>query len=59
MIVPLHKRDQGIGSSVLQEFERWVIELHYTACILETGKKQPEAIGLYIKNNYIVIPNDG
>lgn len=31
----------------------------YEKCILETGKKQPEAIGLHQKNGYKIIPNYG
>jgi hypothetical protein len=27
--------------------------------VLETGKRQPEAIELYKKNNYKIIPNFG
>jgi len=30
-----------------------------TSCILETGKKQPEALSLYLKNGYRIIPNFG
>jgi putative acetyltransferase len=59
MYVPQNKRGQGIASVILRELENWSLELNYTSCILETGKKQPEAIGLYIKSNYDVIPNYG
>lgn len=59
MFVPLKKRSKGIASRVLQELERWCRELGYTACVLETGKKQPEAIALYTKNGYHIIPNYG
>ena len=34
-------------------------KLHYKKCILETGKKQPEAIQLYKKNGYNKISNYG
>ena len=43
MFVPLEKRGKGIGSIVLGELENWANELGYQKCILETGKKQPEA----------------
>ena len=33
--------------------------MNYEKCILETGHKQPEAIKLYTKNLYTVIPNYG
>ena len=59
MYVPLEKRAKGIASIVLAELEQWAKELGYMKCILETGYKQPEAIRLYEKNNYIVIPNYG
>ncbi len=59
MFVPLAFRGQGIASLVLQELEKWCRELNYHSCILETGQKQPEAIRLYQKNNYAVIPNFG
>jgi GNAT superfamily N-acetyltransferase len=52
-------RGKGIASKVLTELELWAAELSYKKCILETGKKQPEAIGLYKKNGYRLIPNYG
>jgi putative acetyltransferase len=59
MFVPLHRRGQGIASLVLQELEKWTKELNFKKCILETGEKQPEAIQLYKKNQYAIIPNFG
>jgi GNAT superfamily N-acetyltransferase len=59
MSVPLELRGQGIGLKVLEELELWARELNYSHLILETGKKQPEAIGLYQKSGYTVIPNYG
>jgi putative acetyltransferase len=53
------QRGKGIASQVLRELEIWASELSYTKCILETGKAQPEAIGLYEKNGYQIIPNYG
>lgn len=52
-------RGKGIASRVLNELEIWASELFYEKCILETGKKQPEAIALYKKNGYKLIPNYG
>jgi GNAT superfamily N-acetyltransferase len=43
----------------IYELEKWVKELSYSKCILETGKRQPEAIALYQKNGYHIIPNYG
>ena len=60
MFVSPEKRNKGIASMVLKELETWAKELNYQKCILETGgEKQPEAIRLYNKNNYKVIPNYG
>ncbi|RTQ47873.1 GNAT family N-acetyltransferase [Hymenobacter gummosus] len=59
MFVQPAYRGRGIAGAVLAELERWAAELHYTACVLETGKKQPEAIGLYQKSGYQLIPNYG
>jgi GNAT superfamily N-acetyltransferase len=59
MFVPLKHRGQGIASFILQDLEKWAHELGFEKCILETGQKQPEAIRLYQKNNYVVIPNFG
>ena len=53
------RRGKGIASQVLRELETWASELSYTKCILETGKAQPEAIGLYKKSGYQIIPNYG
>ena len=52
-------RGKGIASLILKELESWAKELGIQKCILETGIKQPEAIRLYQKNNYIHIPNFG
>jgi GNAT superfamily N-acetyltransferase len=59
MFVPLHKRGQGIASALLSALEIWCKELGIKKCILETGKNQPEAIALYKKNQYNIIPNFG
>ncbi len=52
-------RGKGIAKSILSELETWAREMSYKRCILETGKKQPEAIALYTKNGYKVIQNYG
>ena len=52
-------RGKGIATMVLAELEAWAASLHYERCVLETGKRQPEAIKLYQKNGYKVIPNYG
>jgi GNAT superfamily N-acetyltransferase len=52
-------RGKGIASQILKELEDWTRELGYKRCVLETGKKQLEAMQLYPKNGYRVIPNYG
>jgi GNAT superfamily N-acetyltransferase len=59
MFVKDEYRSKGIATKVLIELENWTKELGFSKCILETGLKQPEAIYLYKKNNYKVIPNYG
>ena len=52
-------RGKGLAGMVLKELEKWAAELSFEKCILETGKKQPEAISLYQKSGYRIIPNYG
>ena len=52
-------RGRGVAKSILSELEAWANELNFSECILETGLKQPEAIGLYQKSGYETIPNYG
>ena len=59
MFVKPDFRGRGIAFQILQQLENWAAELGYSCCILETGKKQPEAIALYKKSGYKVIPNYG
>jgi putative acetyltransferase len=59
MFVHPDYRNKGIGTIILNELESWAKELNYSAAILETGKRQPEAIRLYQKASYNIIPNYG
>ncbi len=59
MYVFPEKRGKGIAGEILAKLEEWTNELGYKKCILETGKKQPEAIALYTKHGYKVIPSYG
>lgn len=52
-------RGKGIATALLLELEKWARELGYTACVLETGRNQPEAIALYQKHHYQQIPRFG
>ena len=59
MFVRPEFRNQRIAQKVLQELEAWADEIGMTGCVLETGQKQPEAIRLYQRNGYEIIPNYG
>jgi putative acetyltransferase len=59
MFVSDHMRGKGIASRLLKELELWAKELNADKLILETGKRQIEAIALYHKNHYKVIDNFG
>ena len=52
-------RGKGIATKILLELEKWTEELSYEKCVLETGKRQQEAIQLYTKSGYKMIPNYG
>lgn len=59
MFVSSEKRGMGIAKKIITELEIWAKELGYKSCVLETGKRQLEALKLYEKCNYKVIPNYG
>ena len=52
-------RGKGNATKILSELEKWTKELSYEKCVLETGKRQPEAIQWYTKSGYKMIPNYG
>ncbi|OBX24906.1 acetyltransferase (GNAT) family protein [Gelidibacter algens] len=52
-------RGKGIAAKVLKELEIWAKELDFSACVLETGVKQPEAIALYKKCGYQITDSYG
>ena len=52
-------RGKGFATQVLTELERWALELGYSKCVLETGKRLPDAVRLYEKSGYRQIPNYG
>jgi GNAT superfamily N-acetyltransferase len=55
MFVLPEYRGHGIAMKILNELELWAAEFNYQKYILETGKKQPEAIRLYEKAGYTII----
>lgn len=59
MYVPAHVRRKGDTIIILSGLEQWALELGYKKCVLETGTIPPEAVALYKKSNYHVIPNYG
>ncbi|WP_405563828.1 GNAT family N-acetyltransferase [Polaribacter sp. Asnod6-C07] len=59
MFVSSDKRGKGIAQKILTELEVWTKELGYKKCVLETGKRQVEAVNFYHKCKYKVIPNYG
>ena len=52
-------RGKGLASCLLLELEKWASELGKNFCLLETGKRQQDAVSLYKKNGYKIVPNYG
>jgi putative acetyltransferase len=52
-------RNKGVASKVVAELEQWAAALGYQQCVLETGQRQIEAVALYQKLGYQIIPNYG
>ena len=59
MFVMPQERGKGIASMILKTMEKWAKNNNVSSCLLETGLRQPEAIALYKKNNYVSQPNYG
>jgi putative acetyltransferase len=59
MFVQPDFRGQGIASTILKELETWAKAAKYKRCVLETGKANFEALALYPKMGYTIIPNYG
>jgi putative acetyltransferase len=59
MFIEPEARGKGLATQLLKQLEQWAVELGVKTLILETGKRQTEAIALYHKNAYQVIPNFG
>jgi len=56
MYVEPGSRGHGLGRRILDALEQEARELGYVAVVLETGDKQPEALGLYVSSGYERIP---
>lgn len=50
-------RGRGVASQVVGGLELWAKETGAKSCILETGRRQKEAVSLYRKLGYQEIPN--
>ncbi len=59
MYVSPKNRGKGFAQKILKELEVWAKELGYKKCVLETGKRQVEAVNFYHKCDYVVIENYG
>jgi putative acetyltransferase len=59
MFVRPENRGRGIAVEILRELENWAKEMAFKLAVLETGKKQPEAVRLYRKSGYELTPNYG
>lgn len=59
MYVVSEYRGKGYAGNILNELEKWAVENKYSSAVLETGKKQSEAISLYLKNGYAITSNYG
>jgi len=55
---PTH-RGKGLSKAILMALTTWAKELGYLKCILETGEQMTEAIALYKRNGFEIIPNYG
>ena len=56
MFVVPERRGAGVARRILQELESVAISFGYSSVRLETGLKQPEAIGLYESAGYQRVP---
>lgn len=52
-------RGRRIAAEILTDLENWAVDFGFSEYVLETGFKQPEAIALYERSGYKVIPNYG
>ena len=59
MYVMPEQRGKGIGTLLMKELEKWARESGFEFIVLETGSGQPEALHLYKKQGYSIIPNYG
>ena len=56
MYVLPESRGRGLGRQLLEALEAEALRLGYRGIVLETGNRQPEALGLYLSVGYAPIP---
>ncbi|KAA1419397.1 GNAT family N-acetyltransferase [Nocardioides humilatus] len=59
MYVVPEQRGRGLSRRILTELEETAAAAGYDLLVLETGLKQPEAIGLYESAGYVLVPGFG
>ena len=59
MFVSSSKRVNGVGKLILKNLEDWSKLMGYISCVLETGKRQIEAVNFYKKCGYTEISKYG
>jgi len=59
MFVRPEHRGQGVARAILAALEVRAAELGYSTLRIETGSRQPEAVGLYTSAAYVAIPPFG
>ena len=59
MYVVPHLRGAGVARRMLAHLETTAAESGFDALVLETGLRQPEAIGLYESSGYVPVPGFG
>ncbi|HEY3392398.1 MAG TPA: GNAT family N-acetyltransferase [Lacipirellulaceae bacterium] len=59
MYVAPEARGRGVGRQVLLQLEAEARRLGATRLLLETGPRQPEALALYSRAGFVMIPNFG
>lgn len=57
MFVDVNNRKRGFATTILNELTNWANELGFHYAILETGDKMIEAINLYLKEGFEIVPN--
>ncbi len=55
MYVDEAARRMGVAGRVLAALETWAVELGRTRCVLETGRRQTEAVAFYRRRGYAPI----